>query len=75
MTELKRVGYAVLSASGRTLKLFEGSRFIGLLSIVDLEKCKKSRNFVATIIKYDNSETLKLDFGVDLKDTDTWRRL
>lgn len=48
---VEKTGYCYASVSGRTLKLYIGTHFIGLLSFADIEKCKKSRNFVAAIFK------------------------
>ena len=48
----ENTGYAVSSASGRTLKLYVDGKFVGLLSFADIEKAKKSRIFVATIFKF-----------------------
>lgn len=52
MSAAKKVGYAVASAKGTALKLYEGNRFVGLISFADIECAKKSRVFVATIIKF-----------------------
>jgi hypothetical protein len=54
MTDCEKVGYARLSSSGKSLKIYIGTRYVGLLSIADLERCKKSQNFVATIIKFND---------------------
>jgi hypothetical protein len=55
----EKVGYAVLSSSGKTVKIYVDNRFVGLLSMADLERLKKNRNFVATIVKYDETDSVK----------------
>lgn len=47
---IRKVGYAVLSASGRTLKLYVDGQFVGLLSLSDVDRCRKTRRFAASIV-------------------------
>jgi hypothetical protein len=57
---VQKVGYVVLSASGYSLKLYEGFRFIGTVSLSDIEKLKKHRKLVATIVKFPKPNGLKI---------------
>jgi hypothetical protein len=50
----KKVGYGCSSSSGISLKIYEGTRFIGTISYSDIEKTRKSRNFVCTMVKYED---------------------
>jgi hypothetical protein len=74
----QNVGYAQLSASGRTIKIYEGDRFIGLVSVSDIDKLVRNRGrLVVTIIKYGsgspvwksglkNAELSKRNFDINL---------
>jgi hypothetical protein len=91
MTEgtFQKVGYAVQSASGRSFKLYIGTQFVGLLSLADLERAKKSRIFVATIVKFNGATETKPNlpngrngekpekkpFYLNLLETEEWKRL
>jgi hypothetical protein len=76
MSDFIKVGYATSTAKGTSLKIYKGSRFIGAVSFADIERCRKSWFFVATIIKFPEQKqpkaTIKeanpekLKFGLDL---------
>jgi hypothetical protein len=52
MTNFKTIGYVQLSASGNSFKVFVNSKFVGLVSVKDLQRCFKERFFVASIVQY-----------------------
>ena len=76
---IKKVGYAAQSASGISLKIYEGSRFIGTISYADIEKTRQSKIFVASIVKFPNvkaevpeckkADPSKLNFSLNLFDS------
>jgi hypothetical protein len=79
MTNVEKVGYAILSASGKSLKIYADNRFIGLISLADVETCKKRpRSFAASIVKFNaahaekdsekpkQADPKKLDFSLNL---------